>query len=95
MPKEVRAYKCKWCDMVTLDAGQAEQAEKTCPHNPELECCANCTNLQIATTPRFENYSYPVKVCADPPGDDLIFNPPHDLGWCPNWVRNPLMEIKA
>ena len=92
MPNEVKAYKCRWCDAVMLDADQAEQAEATCPHNPSLECCENCTHIQIATTPRYRNFSYPVKVCADPPGDGEAFDAPHDLGWCPNWKRNPLME---
>lgn len=94
MPKQVQAYKCRWCDAVTLDAGQAAEMEATCPHNPALECCANCVHLEMAMTPRFQNISYPVKVCGNPPGDDLIFNSPHNLGWCPNWKRHSMMEDK-
>lgn len=90
MPKEVRAYKCRWCNAVMLDAEQAIEAEKICPHNPELECCENCVHMEIATTPRFQNYSYKVKVCTMPPFDDL-YHVNHDLGWCPNWERNPRM----
>lgn len=30
MPKEVRAYKCRWCNAVMLDAEQAIEAEKIC-----------------------------------------------------------------
>ena len=92
MPKEVMAYKCRWCDAVMLDAGQAAQAEATCPHNPALECCDNCAFVEIATTPRYKNISFPVKVCGHPPDSDLQFDPPHDLGWCPNWKRHPMME---
>lgn len=94
MPKEVKAYKCRYCDAVSMDAGQAERDEAMCPHNPALECCANCVHMQVATAPRFENRSYPVRVCAMPP-EELDFTPPHDLGWCPNWGRNPAFERSA
>lgn len=88
MPKEVKAYQCRYCEAVSLDAGQAAQDEATCPHNPDLACCANCAHMQIMTTPRFENRAFPVRVCVKPPAD-LDFALPHDLGWCPNWERNP------
>ena len=91
MPKEVKAYKCRYCDAVNLDPGQAARDEATCPHNPGLACCANCIHMQTMTTPRFENVAYPIRVCVRPP-DDLDFTPPHDLGWCPNWERNPEFE---
>lgn len=92
MPREVKAYKCRWCDVVTLDAGQAAEAEANCLHNPALECCENCEHMQVATSPRFRNMAFSVKVCANPPSEDAIFNAPHDLGWCPNYSRNPMMR---
>lgn len=92
MPREVKAYKCRWCDAVMMDREAAEQAESTCPHNPALECCENCEHMQVARTPRFCNMMLPVKVCANPPSEDAVFNAPHDLGWCPNYSRNQMMR---
>ena len=88
MPKEVKAYQCKYCEAVVLDADQAQKAEASCPHNPALECCENCAFNETMLTPRYQNFSYPVKVCTRPPGEDAVFNAPHEFGWCPNWRRS-------
>lgn len=95
MPKEVRAYKCKWCDTVTLDPGQAEQLEHVCLNNPAFAACANCAHNQETVTPRFQGYSVPVRVCRKPPTAGLVWNDPHNYGWCPNWERSQQFGGKA
>ncbi len=44
MPREVRAYKCEYCDKVYINKPSAASHEKKCFWNPEKRACATCLN---------------------------------------------------
>lgn len=88
MPRKVTAYKCLYCDSVTLDERKAKEDEKTCPYNPAVQCCDNCVHQRIMQTPRQGNLSQRIRVCQHPPDGSVQWNDTHPYGWCPNWQRN-------
>ncbi len=96
MPKQVQAWKCNYCNAVTLDAQEARRQEEECLFNPAHECCDNCVHLVIATMPRFGgNDGQKIKVCQMPPDSDTPTQTDHAYGWCANWERNPFFERRT
>lgn len=61
--KEVKAFKCSYCDKLYINKNSCRSHEKRCYHNPITKSCVSCAFFQKALYPKAPGHSIEFSVC--------------------------------